>query len=883
MKTIRPACLVALSAVLCLVAAGPLAAATPPSLGEWSSECNPAFRVAAMPSAWTFNPAQGPLEVTARVAVDYPLLPAADWELEPGPSPDEPSARLTGYRDLLLEARVLAAGEIEPLARLDGRWSTDDGSRAVVFAWDGRDSAGAPVPAGRYALEVHGRFIPVSLGVEAAGLRYRDLDGWGDVAEACFRVLRVEVSEEPQPPPARDARSALCPSPPPLPANYYDTVDASSSATLRATLHNVVDDHVRFPYTSSSTDCWDILNDADENPSNTAQLLDVYKNHAFADGCSSGCSWNREHSWPQSFGFPDESGPGRIPYTDCHHLRAADGSYNGSRGNKPFNNCTVGCTAYPTEVNNGFGGPGHDNLSVGGAVSCSGSIHPTAYQLWETWDHRKGDTARSMLYMDLRYAGDSGSMGDEPNLVLTDDLNLMDCDSTNYQSLVYFGILSTLVAWSNADPPDADEIRRNEQVWCQQENRNPFVDHPEWVSCLFLDECGLQFAGITGATDLDPCAVTGVQVTWNTPSDWDDGCTSSCNRGFKVYRSGSQVTTGGCAGTLAEAAVSCVDSSGATGVTYDYSVQAVNHVGTTADGGVVLDAADRTQDGTPPLITAGPTAAQTQTAFTANWTTDEPSTSYLEWGIVPGVRPYNTSSSAVVANHALTATGLSPSTQYYYRVCSTDPCGNGPRCSDEASVATAGATVVFVNELHYDNVSTDANEGFEIAATAGTDLAGWSVTFYNGYNGTVSTVANPNPAPLSGVIADAGGGLGFAWFPVAGVENGPTDGFVLVDDSGTVVQFLCYEGTFTAVAGPANGLTCTDIGVSESNDTTPTDASLQLTGGPGCAYEDFTWTGPVTASHGAVNAGQTVQCLVQNLFADGFESGTTGAWSATSP
>ena len=63
-----------------------------------------------------------------------------------------------------------------------------------------------------------------------------------------------------------------------IPAGYYDTVDRSTSAALRTTLHAVIDDHTRFPYTSGSTDTWDILELADEDPSNSGRIIDVYKN-----------------------------------------------------------------------------------------------------------------------------------------------------------------------------------------------------------------------------------------------------------------------------------------------------------------------------------------------------------------------------------------------------------------------------------------------------------------------------------------------------------------------------------------------------------------------------------------------------------------------------
>jgi uncharacterized protein len=167
-----------------------------------------------------------------------------------------------------------------------------------------------------------------------------------------------------------------------------------------------------------------------------------------------------------------------------------------------------------------------------------------------------------------------------------------------------------------------------------------------------------------------------------------------------------------------------------------------------------------------------------------------------------------------------------------------------------SSTAQAVGTTVFINEIHYDNVGTDEGEAIEIAGPAGTDLSGWSLVLINGANGAVY-----NTTALIGILPDQDNGFGTLVFeyPVNGIQNGSPDGVALVDDSGTVIQFLCYEGTFTAVGGPADGLLCTDIGVFQPSDT-PIGESLQLTG-TGTTYEDFTWTGPVTSSFGMVNTG----------------------------
>jgi len=159
---------------------------------------------------------------------------------------------------------------------------------------------------------------------------------------------------------------------------------------------------------------------------------------------------------------------------------------------------------------------------------------------------------------------------------------------------------------------------------------------------------------------------------------------------------------------------------------------------------------------------------------------------------------------------------------------------------------------VFINEIHYDNDGTDADEGVEIAGPASTDLTGWQLVPYNGNGGTTYYITD-----LSGTIPDQQSGFGTLWFAIVGLQNGAPDGIALVDDGGVVVQFLSYEGSFTATSGPASGSTSVDIGFVESS-STPVGQSLQLTG-TGSVYTDFTWTEPSTSSHGAINSGQTFE------------------------
>lgn len=148
------------------------------------------------------------------------------------------------------------------------------------------------------------------------------------------------------------------------------------------------------------------------------------------------------------------------------------------------------------------------------------------------------------------------------------------------------------------------------------------------------------------------------------------------------------------------------------------------------------------------------------------------------------------------------------------------------------------------SEIHYDNFNADVGEAIEIEGPAGTDVTGWSIVLYNGSNG-----APYSTMPLTGLLAatcNATRGAQQVSYPQNGIQNGP-DAMALVNGAGTVVEFLSYGGTFTAVGGPASGQTATDIGVTESSSTQP-GASLQR------SADGSTWSASATSSFGYVNA-----------------------------
>jgi len=285
--------------------------------------------------------------------------------------------------------------------------------------------------------------------------------------------------------------------------NYYASVDTSSCRALRSTLHGVIDDHHAVVYSDqdntftpgvpSTYDVYEIMNDADEDPSNPANILDVYRNASYPKHDSGAVNYNREHVWPNSQGFNDVEtldGFPNPPYTDVQMLMASDTEYNSHRSSRAYGACP-GCTDRRDTIfnaGNAVGGNGGTNDDDNFRTATDGGLGR-----YLAWNFRRGDLARAMFYMDVRYEGgrNSRNFQREPDLILTNDDQLIDVTPNGqFVPVGYSGILSELILWHNGDSAiTSQEVLRNDVVASVQGNRNPFVDHPEWVAIAFANPC----------------------------------------------------------------------------------------------------------------------------------------------------------------------------------------------------------------------------------------------------------------------------------------------------------------------------------------------------------------------------------------------------------
>ncbi|MCB0805548.1 MAG: endonuclease [Bacteroidales bacterium] len=227
------------------------------------------------------------------------------------------------------------------------------------------------------------------------------------------------------------------------PSGYYDAANGLTGDALKTALHNIIKNHTEYSY----DDLRDfILADTDEDPNNPNNIILLYTGRSQAKSTFGGGAndWNREHVWAKSHGDFGTSPPCG---TDAHHLRPTDASVNSSRGNLDFDN----------------GGQQHSE-----ATGCYYDNDS-----WEPRDEVKGDVARMIFYMAVRYEGGSG----EPDLEVVDWVNTAPSPQ--------HGKFSTLFAWHQQDPPDAFEMNRNEVIYSYQGNRNPFIDHPEYLILIY--------------------------------------------------------------------------------------------------------------------------------------------------------------------------------------------------------------------------------------------------------------------------------------------------------------------------------------------------------------------------------------------------------------
>jgi endonuclease I len=242
------------------------------------------------------------------------------------------------------------------------------------------------------------------------------------------------------------------------PEDYYTPAEGLVGEALKSSLHDIIDGHIVQSYNNIAL----AFQEYDKDPLNENNILLIYSGDSVpGDGLFT--FFNREHSWPQSYGADD--GPA---YSDAHHLFPADPLANEDRSNYAFDELTSG-----TPLRN-----------------APDSIRNSSQRLIEPRDEDKGRIARAMLYMETRY-DDSNSTGD---FLLSDN-------PASFANRM--GKLTTLLKWNREFPPDERERRRNHLIYTGvrvdnrvifQLNRNPFIDYPDLADAVYTGDTYVTWA-----------------------------------------------------------------------------------------------------------------------------------------------------------------------------------------------------------------------------------------------------------------------------------------------------------------------------------------------------------------------------------------------------
>jgi endonuclease I len=296
-----------------------------------------------------------------------------------------------------------------------------------------------------------------------------------------------------------------------IPSGYYSTA-TGTGYTLKTQLYNIIKGHTDNGYAGLYTTYQ--TSDVDNFYENDGTVLDMYSENPsgsdpynYSTGSTQRCGnysvegdcYNREHIIPQSV-FNEQS----PMVADAHFITPTDGKVNGMRSNYPHG--TVGSATYTSQNGGKLG---------------SSSVSGYSGTVFEPINEFKGDIARMYFYFATRYE----------NTVAGYSYAMFDGSSNKVFTTAF---LNMLLAWNAQDPVSAREIARNNAIYTRQNNRNPYIDHPEYVNQIWGGTSSGDTQAPTAPTSLASTATTAssISVAWNASTD-NVGVT-----GYNVYANG---------------------------------------------------------------------------------------------------------------------------------------------------------------------------------------------------------------------------------------------------------------------------------------------------------------------------------------------------------
>lgn len=440
-----------------------------------------------------------------------------------------------------------------------------------------------------------------------------------------------------------------------IPTGYYSTA-TGTGYTLKTQLYNIIKGHVDNGYAG----LYNIYqtSDVDNFYENDGTVLDMYSEkpsgtdpYNYSLGTTQRCGtysvegdcYNREHIIPQStFG---SSAP---MVSDAHFITPTDGKVNGQRSNYPHG--TVASATW-TSLNGG-------KLGTSAVAGYTGTV-------FEPIDEFKGDIARMYFYFATRY-----------ETTVSGYTYAMFNGTSNQVFSTAF--LNLLLAWNAQDPVSAREIARNNAVYASQNNRNPYIDHPEYVQAVWNPTADTQAPTAPASLAVSGTTSSSVSLSWSASTD-NVGVT-----GYDVYmNSALKTSVTGLTATI----------SGLTASTsYSFYVKAKDAAANASLASTTVNATTAaTADAQAPTAPASLIASgTTSTATNLSWTASTDNVGVTAYDVYQG-----TTLKATVTATSYPVTGLTAATAYTFSVKAKDAAGNISASSNVVNVTTAAASISY--------------------------------------------------------------------------------------------------------------------------------------------------------------------------------------------
>lgn len=432
-----------------------------------------------------------------------------------------------------------------------------------------------------------------------------------------------------------------------IPANYYSSA-TGSGYTLKTQLHNKIKGHTSLSYdalwvtyaTSDRDNQYEndntIIDMYSENPTGSDPVTFTYNTSQCGTYNSQGDCYNREHIIPQSV-FNSVS----PMLSDAHFVTPSDGYVNGMRSNHPHGNVAL---ASWTSFN-------------GSKVGTSG-VNGYVGTVFEPIDEFKGDIARMYFYFATRYE----------NTVANYNYDMFDGSSNKVFTTAF---LNLLLLWHTQDPVSPREIARNNAIYLRQNNRNPFIDHPQFAAMIWMGTPDIQAPTVPVNLTTSNINSTSINLTWSASTD------NVAVTAYNVFMNGQYATT--------VSSTTATITNLVSNIMYTFYITAIDAAGNVSGtsltvGGTIPPTIDTIPPTIPTNITTSTIAS---TSFTINWSNANDNVGVIAYEVyVNGIL------TSTVSTTSSTIMGLSPTTAYSIYIKAKDAAGNTSPMSSTINLTT---------------------------------------------------------------------------------------------------------------------------------------------------------------------------------------------------